>query len=182
MKAKQIAIVPVDHTKTIVQYMVEAPAKDFEGFRDKELALSVKEYKKHRSLDANALYWKLIGELGRVLNISNSALHNSILSRYGVFEEVDGQLCYVMVKDTDEAFKRISESELYHLKATSEVVSGKDGDYRRYIMMKGSHDYTTSEFSRLLNGLVDECRMMGIQTESDDEIAHIMELYKGAKG
>ena len=181
MKAKQIGIVPVDRNKTIVQYMVEAPAKDFEALRDKELSLSVKEFKRHRSLDANALYWKLIGELGKVLKVSNSALHNVILSRYGTFEEVDGQLCYALIKDTDEAFKRISESELYHLKATSEVVSGKDGDYRRYIMLKGSHEYTSAEFSRLLNGLVDECRMMGIQTESDDEIAHIMELYKGAK-
>ena len=181
MKAKQIAIVPVDRTKTIVQFMVEAPAKDFEALRDKELSLSVKEFKRHRSLDANALYWKFIGELGKVLKVSNNALHNVILSRYGTFEEVDGQLCYVLIKDTDEAFKRISESELYHLKATSAVVSGKDGDYRRYIMLKGSHEYTSAEFSRLLNGLVDECRMMGIQTESDDEIAHIMELYKGAK-
>lgn len=181
MKAKQITIIPVDRNKTIVQFMAEAPAKDFEWFQDKELALTVKEYKKHRSLDANAMYWKLIGELGKVLHVSNAALHNTILSRYGVFEEVDGQLCYAMIRDTDEAFKRISESEFYHLKATSEVVSGKDGDYRKYIMLKGSHEYNTAEFSRLLNGLVDECRMMGIQTESDDEIAHIMELYKGAK-
>lgn len=38
-------------------------------YKDKELSAEIKEYKKHRSLDANGYYWKMCSELAAKTNI-----------------------------------------------------------------------------------------------------------------
>lgn len=133
--------------------------------KDKDVTLTVKPYRAKRTLSANAYYWKLLGELAKVLKVSNPYLHNQLLRRYGV---VNGDM-FVNIPDTDEAARKTDESETYHLKPTSAV----QGDFRIYLMLKGSRDMNKEEFSRLLNGLIDECKECGIETMTPDEIARL---------
>jgi hypothetical protein len=143
------------------------------------VALKVGKPKGLRSLDANSYYWLLLNKLARKLNISTSYCHNLMLRRYGVLEEYDGQVMYVVILDTDEASKTADEAEKYHIKPTSNVREGNDGlMYRTYLMLKGSSKYTKKEFSHLVNGLVDECRQVGIQTATPDEIAMMISRLK----
>ena len=140
------------------------------------VALKVSKHTKKRSMDANAYYWQLIGKLAGALNISNSYCHNVMLRRYGVLEQIDGKPVYLVIPDTDEAEKNADESETYHIKPTSNVREGNDGMmYRTYMLLKGSHRYSTDEMSRLISGLVDECKQCGIETMSPDELARIFE-------
>lgn len=140
------------------------------------VAIKVSKYREKRSLDANAYYWQLLTKLAGVHKISNPYCHNVMLRRYGVLEEIDGKPVYLVIPDTDEAEKKADESETYHLKPTSNVREGKDGKmYRAYMLLKGSHQYDTAEFSRLISGLVDECRQCGIETMTPAELARLME-------
>ena len=59
--------------------------------RDKLLTIVTKVYRKKRSLDANGMYWKLLGELAEALKVSKPYLHNQMLRRYGQLEMIDGQ-------------------------------------------------------------------------------------------
>lgn len=134
-----------------------------------KLSLEIKPYRKKRSHDANAYYWTLITKFAKVIGISNPEAHNMMLCKYGVYEVVDGQLCRMPLPDTDDADKVIRNSEYYHLKPTSQVIEGADGVlYRTYILVRGSSTYNTAEMSRLINGLIDDCKECGI---SDSEIA-----------
>ena len=64
------------------------------------------------------------------------------------------------------------------MKPTSEVKQGRDGEmYRTYIMLRGSSAYNTKEMSRLINGIVSECKEMGIETLPPNELKRMMELY-----
>ena len=139
----------------------------------------IKKTSKKRSLDANSYYWVLIDKLSKALDISMNHCHNLMLRRYGTFKLFGGQVMYVVIPDTDEASREADEAEKCHIKPTSEVREGKDGVmYRTYIMLKGSHEYTTAEFSRLVEGLVDECKQVGIETATPDEIANMISLLK----
>ena len=141
-----------------------------------KVALKVCKHRAKRSLDANAYYWTLLGRLAAALNISNNYCHNIMLRRYGVLEEFDGKPVYIVIPDTEEAEKKAEESETYHIKPTSNVREGNDGNmYRTYILLKGSHGYDTAEMSRLISGLVDECKQCGIETMTPDELARMME-------
>ena len=130
----------------------------------KQYRVEIKEYRKKRTLDQNALYWATLTELAKKLNVSNNYAHNMMLRRYGSVEDFDDFPGMMILPDTDETQKKVEESEDYHLKPTSEVRTGKDGKaYRTYLLLKGSHSMDTSEFSRLVDGLRDECRQVGVQ-------------------
>ena len=145
-----------------------------------KVAIKVGKHREKRSLDANAYYWSLLGQLANALKTSNNYCHNFLLRRYGVIEEFDGKPVYIVIPDTDEAEKTAVESETYHIKPTSNVREGNDGKmYRTHILLKGSHAYDTAEMSRLISGIRDECRQCGIQVETPDEIAELLSLTGG---
>ena len=142
---------------------------------EEKLTIKIEKYNPSRSINANSYYWLLIGKLSKALNISSSYCHNLMLRRYGVLEEFDGQVVYWVIPDTDEAARKADEAEKYHIKPTSSVREGNDGImYRTYLLLKGSHEYTREEFSKLVNGLVDECRIQGINTKSQKEIDSLL--------
>lgn len=142
-----------------------------------KINIKLSEHKERRSLDANAYYWVLIGKLSKVLNISTSYCHNVMLRRYGTLELVDETPVYLMFPDTDEATRKVDESETYHVKPTSNVRVGNDGKmYRTYMLLKGSHQYDTAEMAALISGLRDECIQVGIPVETPDEIANLLSL------
>ena len=139
----------------------------------------IKKASKKRSLDANSYYWTLVDKLSKALEISMSHCHNLMLRRYGTFKLFGGQVMYAVIPDTDEASREADEAEECHIKPTSEVREGKDGlMYRTYILLKGSHEYNTAEFSRLVKGIIDECKQVGIETATPEEIAKMISLLQ----
>lgn len=140
------------------------PNEDFreayEEFKEcDKLSLEIKKYRAKRSLDANAYYWTLITKLAAVLDTSNAEQHNRMLQLYGYPEIVDGKHFLVVVPDTEEAQKKVLRAEEYHLKPTSDVREGNDGImYRTHVLLRGSRTYNTEEMSRLISGLISECK------------------------
>jgi hypothetical protein len=156
-----------------------AAVKLVDELHDEKLSIKVCKFDEKRSLNANSYYWSLLGKLCKALKISRNYCHNLMLRRYGVLEEFDGQVAYWVIQDTDEASKKADEAEHYHIKPTSSVRVGNDGlMYRTYLLLKGSHGYTKQEFTALLEGLIDECRHVGIETATPEELARMMSLYK----
>ena len=147
--------------------------------KSEKLVFSVKEYKKKRSLDANAYYWLLVTKLARVLNLSKPHLHNLLLRRYGQPEIIDGQMVFLVLPDSESGTRKADEAETYHIRPTSQVKTGVDGKmYRTYVMLRGSSTYNTAEMSELIDGLVSECREQGLETLPADELERMMQMYE----
>lgn len=126
--------------------------------------VEIKRHRKRRSLDQNAMYWSILGQLAKALRISDSRAHNLMLRRYGAVETIDGKTVKLVLPDTDEAAQRADEAESYHIKPTSQVKGGTDGiNYRTYLLLKGSHDMDTAEMKRLIDGVMDEAKQMGLE-------------------
>lgn len=135
--------------------------------------ITAKKYAEKRSLSANAYYWTLVNKLASAMKMSKSRMHNMLLRRYGTVMASD---TYVMVPDTDEAFEREYENEVLHLKPTSSVVTGKNGrDYRLYMPLLGSSQMDADQMSDLIDGIVDECKQVGIETMTPREIQDLIE-------
>ena len=127
-------------------------------------AVEIKRHRKRRSLDQNAMYWSILGQLAKALRISDSRAHNLMLRRYGAVETIDGKTVKLVLPDTEEAAQRADEAESYHIKPTSQVKVGMDGiNYRTYLLLKGSHDMDTAEMKRLIDGVMDEAKQMGLE-------------------
>lgn len=141
----------------------------FDELKDCDLSITIKKYRKKRSLDSNAFYWCIISKLSKVLGTSMPELHNTMLCRYGFPEIIDDKAVRVVLPDTEETEKKVRFSEYYHLKPTTQVVTMADGKpYRTHILMRGSSSFNTEEMARLIDGLITECKEAKIP---DREIA-----------
>lgn len=138
--------------------------KEYDKLKDKEkLRIRIVQYRKKRSLDANAYYWTLLTKFADVIGLSNPEAHNMMLRRYGQSEIFDGKAVYVTIPDTEEAEKKVNNAIDYHLAPTSQVRLGNDGVmYRTYRLLRGSRTYDTKEMSRLIDGLITCCKEAGI--------------------
>lgn len=156
--------------------------KEYDKLKDKEkLRIRIVQYRKKRSLDANAYYWTLLTKLADVIGLSNPEAHNMMLRGYGQSEIFDGKAVYVTIPDTEEAEKKVNNATDYHLAPTSQVRLGNDGVmYRTYRLLRGSRTYDTKEMSRLIDGLITCCKEAGIpETEiaSPNEKEILKERY-----
>lgn len=138
--------------------------KEYDKLKDKEkLRIRIVQYRKKRSLDANAYYWTLLTKFADVIGLSNPEAHNMMLRGYGQSEIFDGKAVYVTIPDTEEAEKKVNNATDYHLAPTSQVRMGNDDVmYRTYRLLRGSRTYDTKEMSCLIDGLITCCKEAGI--------------------
>lgn len=140
------------------------------------------EHKEKRSLNQNSYYWVLLGKVADKLRISKNHLHNDMLRHYGQRMMIDDKCVYVPIPDTEEAEKTADESSTVHLKATSSVEVGKNGiTYRYYVMLRGSHEYSTREMTVLLDGLIQEAKNLDIETLTPSQLADMRRLEQQAE-
>lgn len=138
----------------------------------KVFVCEIKEFRKSRSLTANAYYRQLLGKFADWARVSKNRLHNEMLAMYGQELMFDGMCAYAVIPDND----RYLELSDLHLKPTSEVKEGRDGKmYRTFKVLRGSHEYDSLEMSILIDGLIQEIHGSGapIQTMTPDELARL---------
>lgn len=142
------------------------PGRILDQIKNGEYDVTIKPHRDKRSLDQNALYWSVLTQLAAHLKTSNAELHNLMLRRYGQCERFDSQVVFVVLPDTKEAEDKALRAETYHLRPTSQVKQGTDGNsYRTYILMRGSSTYDSAEMTRLIDGLFSECTEAGLILE-----------------
>lgn len=157
--------------KLLLSGNCEEECRELERKLDEGKDINVTFRNGDRSLDQNALYWELVGRIAKAINSSLNEVHNTMLRRYSVPMEVGGSVTYAFLPDTEEAERSALMSETFHVKPTSNVKKGKgDLDYRAYLIMKGSSQLDTAEFSRLIDGVKSECQDMGIDVRKPWEI------------
>ena len=140
----------------IIKYVLVAPPdKQFE----------VKEYKEKRSLNANNYAWHLITQIGDKLNISKEDVYLQMLIDYGQSTMIS-VLSNVNISDFCKYYKEAGKSSL----------NGKK--FTHYKIYKGSSEYDTHEMSILIDGIVQECKQLDIETKPLEEIKSLVENWK----
>lgn len=165
-----------------ITFEVRAVPSGIDALREADLSLTLAKWREHRSISANAYYWVLVGKISEITKLSNAAVHNLLLRRYGVPETIDGELITTFIPDTEEADKDVLNKEIYHLKPTSYTKQGRNGTFRAYVLLKGSSDFDTKEMTRLIDGAIDEAKDLGIDTVSTEEVKRMMEDYERNMG
>ena len=149
--------------------------------QDKEKKWDLTEHKERRRLTQNAYYYMLLGKIAQKTHISTAEIHNRTLRDLGLVERMNGSVVPVYLPDTDEAERDALRSETFHIKPTSQVKEGKDGLYRCYVLLRGSHTFSVAEFSALVDLAVQDAQAQGIETLTPDELEHIRELERQAE-
>lgn len=159
---------------TFLTKETETASSKLLGLTDKDvLDLDIKKHSEKRSLDANAYYWALVGKLAKAMHTSRPYMHNHLLIKYGTLMNVGGRCVEVTMIDTDEYM----EDSMLHLYPTERLVFAGDSRMRVFLMIKGSHEYTSNEMSDLIAGTVDDCQAIGIETLTPDEISEMIQKW-----
>lgn len=99
------------------------------------------------------------------MRLPKPEVHNKMLRAYGQVQGIDGRIMTVTIPDTEKAERQTLLAEGYHVKPTSQVRLGtKNQLFRTYVLLKGSHELNTEEFSILLDGTIHEAQNIGIET------------------
>lgn len=122
-----------------------------------KLSIEIKPYREKRSLDANAYCWVLITEIANRLRANKDDIYLDMLKKYG-----QQFVCKIKNKDR-ERFERSQKYWELH-----EALTEENAQYYRVFV--GSSDYDSQEMSILIDGIIDEAKAMGIQTETPNQI------------
>lgn len=134
--------------------------------RGKQLTAEIKQYRHRRSLDANAYLWVLLSKMADALNTTKDELYLLVLERYGVFT-------HIVVKP--HIVERV-KAEWRTVRELGEVtIRGQKGIQLQCYF--GSSTYDTKEMSVLIDGVVSECKEMGIETMTPEELKMLKEAW-----
>jgi hypothetical protein len=140
----------------------EAMVDDMKGLE--KLSIEVKPYRQKRSLNANALCWKLCTEIANVLRSDKDSVYLTMLKRYGQ-SDVVSVLKGVDVKPYFKYFEEVGEGKI-----NSKV-------FTHYKVFQGSSEYDTRYMSIFLDGIVSEAKEMGISVMSERELSLLKEEW-----
>ena len=140
------------------------------------LNIEIKKFRKGRSLNANSYFHVMCDKLAKKIQppISNVECKNMLMERYGTIDE-DFTSCIILKTSINHL-----KLEGLHLRATGGRKVLEDNEmYSSYLVIKNSHEYNTKEMSDLINGTVDECKQLGIETLTPNELAQMKGYANG---
>ena len=136
-----------------------------------KLDISAKKHREKRSLNANGLLWKCIGDIAGALRADKWQVYLTMLKRYGKFT-------YIVVKEKAvEAVK----NQWRECEVIGEVtVNGQKAV--QMLCYFGSSTLDSKEFSVLLDGVISEMKEMGLETPMQSDLKRVIEEYEEQRG
>lgn len=131
-----------------------------------ELDIEVKKHRKRRSLDANAYFWVLCSRLAAAVRQPKEDVYKACIRDVGGnFEVVCVQECAVE--------KLRSGWEHNGLGWVTETAPSKLSGCVNVMLYYGSSTYDGAQMARLIDNIVQDCRAVGIETMTPDELARL---------
>lgn len=151
--------------------------KDITKFCDEEMqegktyTADLKQYRRRRSLDANAYAWVLIGKLASKLNLPKEEVYRVFI------RDVGDNYTIVPIRD-DAVDKWIETWRDRGLGWICEILGeSKLPGYTNVVSYYGSSTYDSLQMSRFVSLIVGECQSHGIDTMTPQELSLLMEAY-----
>lgn len=147
--------------------ILHADVRDMPLDLDGDLRLTLVKWRERRSKDANAYFHVLADKLADVMRMSKPKMKNYLLYRYGQkARDNDGNL--VIIKTNADENELVERSDLHCW-----YLRDADDGTPMYVLLQHSRFYDTREMAILIDGVVDECKAVGIETMTPDELAEI---------
>lgn len=139
----------------------------------KEYDAKIVRRRPHRSLDANAYCWVLCRKIAEVLgSYSDEDVYKECIRKYGVSDirpvrdDIADDLCRMWdAQGIGNAHIVLGDSKI-------------EG-YRNIKFYWGSSNYNTKDMARLIDGIVEDCKELDIETLPPDEIERLKQVWGG---
>lgn len=159
--------------KPMVTFTLNEDAKEMvdELKSQEKLTLKVGKFTKKRSLDANAYCWTLISRMAEKLKIPKTEIYRQAI------KEIGGNSDTVCIQD--KAVSQLCDGwQRNGIGWQTETMPSKIEGCTNVVLYYGSSTYDSAQMSRLINIIVDECRQLGIETKSKEEVESLLRQWK----
>lgn len=136
----------------------------WDDLRDKDVRGDFKQWRERRSLDANAYAWVLIDRLAARLNHTKTEIYREAIRGIGGVSET---VC-VRDKAVDSLIKGWEHNGAGWF---AETLPSKIAGCTNVTLYYGSSVYDTKQMSALIDHIVQDCKAVGIETMTPQEIA-----------
>jgi len=153
-------------------------AEQIDELKGKQIEVEIHELSGKRSKNANAYLWELLTKL-------QNAGYGNAVKLYTKYIRENGVSAARAVPE--EAFKTYKTSFLdegigFQIERTGENTwtneNGEEIRMAEFVQYYGSHVYNKKQMERLLDAVVQDCKAVGIQTETPEELAQIMDSWE----
>ena len=135
------------------------------------LDIEAKKHRNKRSLDANAYCWVLCEKLAIKMDITKEEVYKQEIMMVG-------KSVIVPIKNEEvEYFKSAWENKGLGYICES-LGNSKIAGYENLRLYYGSSSYNTKDMSRLIDSIVEDCKLQGIETATPEELARLKEAWK----
>lgn len=144
----------------IIQYLFK---------QDKTKQYEVKEVKQKRSLDSNAYAWVLLGKLQDKLHIPKEDIYRDLIKNIGSYEVIP------IKNEAVEKFRQAwSKNGIGWI---TETMKSKLEGYTNVLAYYGSSSYSSSEMTKFIELIIQECKQLDIETKTQAEINSLLESW-----
>lgn len=163
-------VIPVKHGQ--IRQINECLGHMGEVDTEAEYTVKIEKKRRKRSLDANAYCWVLVNKLAEVLKSTSEEIYQECIKKYGVSD------IRPVREDLHKDLCRMWNSQGI---GNSHIVIG-DSKIKGYVNIRffwGSSKYDTTNMSRLIDGIISECREQGIETLPPEELERLKQQWGG---
>lgn len=133
-----------------------------------KLHIKADKYHEKRSLDANAYCWVLLQKLAEAVGSDKWAMYLHCLQRYS------RAFTHVIVKEA--AVERMKELYRTCVDLGEVTVNGQTGHQLQ--VYYGSSTFNSKEMSVFIDGIISECKELGIETATPDQLERIKAAWQ----
>lgn len=143
-----------------------------EQFIDKKVEITIKKYNEKRSLNANNYFWTLLQEICDSENLDPIEEYKRRVKQLGIFRQ------FTIESNNINTFIKMWEHQgiawFVEIIDTTYINNIEHNIINAYY---GSSSYSTKQMSRLVDDIVEDCKAIGIETKTDEEIKSLKESW-----
>lgn len=172
-----ISDIGIDYLKDEAKITVSIPNKtvleEAERLKDfEELDIEIKRHRKKRSKNANDYFWKLLSEYCEEKEVDTIQEYKDRVKRLGIFRRFR-----IEPKDTNTFEIMWTNRGIAWFCEIADIEYIGEVEFKIINAYYGSSSYNSKQMSRLINDLVEDCKEVGIETKSSEEIQSLIESW-----
>lgn len=140
--------------------------------KENKLNIEVKKYRKKRSLNANSYFWQLLQELCELLELDTIEEYKRRVKELGIFRQ------FKIETENIKTFEKMWTSQ--GIAWFCEIVDTtyvEDTEFKIINAYYGSSSFNSKQMARLIDGVVQDCKVYNIETKPQEEINSLLESW-----
>jgi hypothetical protein len=140
---------------------------------ENKLNIELKKYRKSRSLNANNYFWKILQELCELAEIDTIEEYKRRVKELGIFRR------FRIENENIKTFEKMWTAQgiaWFCEIADTEYIG--DTEFKIINAYYGSSSFNSKQMSRLIDGVVQDCKPYGIETKTPEEIESLLRSWE----